>query len=122
MSIYSDGRFALLSGYAVVVAWVLWVALVAGIVLGNLFYEQLSFVELYAREVAILVAAFSLFAFLMLVLPVCPNCGGRVFSGPKSDLGAGRSKRQWYNVVIEVVSKHKFKCLHCGEICGPGEH
>ena len=98
--------------------WGLWVLLILAIVIVDIFYEQPTIIDEYILHLIGFDFAFNIFAFALLQFPKCKNCGKKVFEETphvKKNANYWAFVNGWSGVVVQIVTKNKFICMHCGK-------
>ena len=103
-------------------AWCVFAAWIALFLLIALFVAVLSGFD---ADASLLVSLIVVLVFLLLchmalaLYLVCPNCGKRPtiqgFQTPHAKTKKMAGLDGWAVVVVSVITKHQFKCIHCGE-------
>lgn len=117
-SIVTNIEFARGVAISIVIAWILWLLMIALIIFGDIFYEVIGeFIDSLIFIYIGIVSVYSLIAAVLLTRPKCRVCGEKIFSEPRSPhpnflkrTGLGG----WGTVIFTLVTKKNYVCMHCG--------
>jgi len=114
----SDG-FVRFVAAIVCIVWGLWVLLICAIVIVDVFYEKPTVIDEYIMYLIGFDFAFNVFAFILFQFPECKSCRKKVFEETahvKKNANYWTFVNGWSAVVVQIVTKNQFVCMHCGKI------
>lgn len=112
-------KFVRFVSIVIFTAWILIIFLIGILVFGSQFHGKFSiFLDNHILHLIGLDFVFNIFAFILMQLPECKVCGKKVFEETpevKKHANYWAFVNGWSSVVVQIVTKNKFVCMHCGK-------
>lgn len=114
----ASNKFVRFVSIVIFTAWALIVLLTCIFVFGDQLYGKFTFLDKYILHLIGFDFVFNIFAFALLQFPKCKNCGKKVFEetpNVKKNANYWAFVNGWSAVVVQIVTKNQFVCMHCGK-------